>query len=364
MSRLIRADPARLDHYTEVTVPSIARGRGAIEEYRRAIAAFNAARPNDLGSHLDDLSGPLLESLDRLTRLDELPAAFAAALRHLDHSYTDTADGQVLSTEDRDAFHLLVTTHLAANDDDLFDELRRTGQWIEDQRNRLGRLGEYLGRFPERIDVSADQLVPVLRRTVIVVEEITANAWRRAVVTVDQWEYAVVRWSTTLDFQAFRRAAPALRKIGVAGDAMSGVYATWEQRDQDTTRTDLSSTERALRAGADGLVRGGAQFAVSAASGLMAAPFVVAAPVTGGVSLIPAGAIIAGGVAFGEWLDPRLGRGLDGFYEVPAIARGIDRAGEGIDAAGRKIRDAAEHTVDDVGNRISEVWPFLAERSS
>lgn len=345
-----------------------------MRDYHGAIAAFNAAEPNDLGSHLEDLSGALEESLERLALLDELPAAFAAALRELDRSSTVTSGrpARVLSVDDPAAFRRAVAEHLllagmpTPGGDDLLDDLRRAGQWVDEQRNRLSKLGEWFENLPEAVDVAVEYVTTTLRRTVIVVEEITDNAWRQTVVAVDELERVVREWSVSFDLSALRRAAPFLKKLGLLGDAAAGGFAAWEQWDQDAGEIDVTSTERVLRAGVDGLARGSMQFGISLASGALAAPFLVAVPVTGGLSLIPAGAIIAGGVAFGEWVDPRLGEALDWAYENdPGI---LDWSADRIDDAGRGIRDAGEwgegeiqdwnDWFDDIGEWESDEWPF------
>lgn len=82
----VRGDPDRLEEYTEATRPTLERTREALDAYRRAIVAFNAAWPNDLGTTLSDRSPEIEATLVELHALDETPAAFGAALRELDAS--------------------------------------------------------------------------------------------------------------------------------------------------------------------------------------------------------------------------------------------------------------------------------------
>lgn len=85
MPETVRGDPARLEAYTERTLPAIEYARSAVDEYSRAVAAHHAAGPNDLGSSLSDVSGALHVTLEALSDLDSTPADFGAALRALDN---------------------------------------------------------------------------------------------------------------------------------------------------------------------------------------------------------------------------------------------------------------------------------------
>lgn len=84
MPETVRGKPAHLQAYTERTLPAVEQARSAIYDYSRAVASFNAAGPNDLGSSLVDFGGELHVTLEALSDLDGTPAAFGAALRALD----------------------------------------------------------------------------------------------------------------------------------------------------------------------------------------------------------------------------------------------------------------------------------------
>lgn len=83
--------PELLDAYSEGTLPALDRVRAALGDYAEAVAVFNAAEPNDLGSVVADQSPDVLDAVDALEILDRLPAAFAAALRDLDARYDPAA---------------------------------------------------------------------------------------------------------------------------------------------------------------------------------------------------------------------------------------------------------------------------------
>jgi hypothetical protein len=84
VSERIAGDPARLEDYTLTTRPTIQPAIDASESYSNALLAYQQA-PNDLpGRCYADLGLTIGDELTRLAGLDELPAAFAAALRALD----------------------------------------------------------------------------------------------------------------------------------------------------------------------------------------------------------------------------------------------------------------------------------------
>jgi hypothetical protein len=84
MDRRVTGDPERLEAFTQDMLPLVDRAREAVQAYSRALAAFNGAQPNHLGTHIGDLS-PLMEAnLDLLAEVDRAPAAFAFGLRRLD----------------------------------------------------------------------------------------------------------------------------------------------------------------------------------------------------------------------------------------------------------------------------------------
>jgi hypothetical protein len=56
----ITGDPARLEAYSQDTLPTIDPLASSIEGYGDALAAYNAAGPNDLGFQLSDRSAALL----------------------------------------------------------------------------------------------------------------------------------------------------------------------------------------------------------------------------------------------------------------------------------------------------------------
>lgn len=85
MGGVVRADPARLEAFTDATVATIEPTLGEIDECSAAVSAYNAA-PKDLGGAVEDLAPAAESALVVLGGLDQMPAAFAAALRALDGS--------------------------------------------------------------------------------------------------------------------------------------------------------------------------------------------------------------------------------------------------------------------------------------
>jgi len=87
----VRGVPELLDAYSEHTLATLERVREVLDRCAEAVAAFNAADPNDLGTTIVDRSADLLGTIDALELLDRIPAAFAAALRDLDAGYDPAA---------------------------------------------------------------------------------------------------------------------------------------------------------------------------------------------------------------------------------------------------------------------------------
>lgn len=127
----VKGVPDLLEPYTDDTLPTLPPVRDALERYRAALAAFNAAEPNDLGTTLDDRSPDLEATLDQLDVLDRIPAAFAAALRQLDTTFEPgaAAPGATLAAQGGDQLNALIRDHIApdpfAPDADRTEQLLR-----------------------------------------------------------------------------------------------------------------------------------------------------------------------------------------------------------------------------------------------
>jgi hypothetical protein len=82
----VRGQPEALEAYTAATLATHPAVLDALDRYRHAVTAFDAADPNELGTSLDDHSAAIESTLDRLAELDRIPAAFAGALRASDEA--------------------------------------------------------------------------------------------------------------------------------------------------------------------------------------------------------------------------------------------------------------------------------------
>ncbi len=84
--------PAALEEYTRVTVPTLLALRLEVDELAATMAAL-ATAPSDLDAPVVDRSAEWHAWADRLRAADEVPAAFAFALRALDGApFGDEAD--------------------------------------------------------------------------------------------------------------------------------------------------------------------------------------------------------------------------------------------------------------------------------
>lgn len=216
------------------------------------------------------------------------------------------------------------------------------GDWL---RTAVRVTQELVVEIEEQWHVTRHTLVELRDGTLRALDELsvrrsrTVRAWLEVVVESDD---ALRRFGSWL--------GSAKGWLGPPGDAIGFATPATQQWEQDAVRTDLSQTERALRAATastiEGLVRAVASgFVTAGAVTLMAVT-----PLTGGASAAAAAAMIAGGgYAADRMLDKPLERGIDWWLDhTGSFYEGVAK---GIDDAGRAIGPVAE-----VGEGISEFW--------
>jgi hypothetical protein len=84
MAPTVRGDPARLLDFSRDMHPLVGRTRDSVEDYRRALAGYAAAGPNDLGRTLPDRGPQAHAHCDQLDRLAEVVGDFARGLAQLE----------------------------------------------------------------------------------------------------------------------------------------------------------------------------------------------------------------------------------------------------------------------------------------
>lgn len=84
MAGTVGGDPARLLDFSRDMHPLVGRTRDSVEHYRRALAGYAAAGPNDLGRTLPDRGPQTHAHCDRLDRLGEVVGDFARGLAQLE----------------------------------------------------------------------------------------------------------------------------------------------------------------------------------------------------------------------------------------------------------------------------------------
>ena len=109
MSRVL-GDPDALEAYTAEVRQSVDDASSAVDGYSTAVASFNSASPNDLGTSITNLAVVIEADLDHLAELDRAPAAFAFALRNIDH--LDTGGWNWVRVTDLERFDALATAWL------------------------------------------------------------------------------------------------------------------------------------------------------------------------------------------------------------------------------------------------------------
>jgi hypothetical protein len=109
----IKGNPDRLEQYTTITLPTLPPTRTDAVLYGSITNALNNA-PSSINVGVNDYSAWIEAELDLAMRVDERPAAFAFALRQLDHFVADLPrDRPYLLTNDLELFNALVAGRLA-----------------------------------------------------------------------------------------------------------------------------------------------------------------------------------------------------------------------------------------------------------
>ncbi|MFN2556413.1 MAG: hypothetical protein ABR592_05985 [Nitriliruptorales bacterium] len=247
---------------------------------------------------------------------------------------------------------------------EILDYIRDIAEWIKNVGGPSGPLGKFLENFPRHIALIVEEVTELYRHTRIVVEEVVDGVVRQFELSIDEF-LRLTRWTgRTMDVAWLRRAAPWLRRVGVVGDVLTFPLAGWEQWEQDASRSDLTSTERALRAGVDGSVRGMAQFLIGTGTGAAAVALVPLGP----PGWAAAGAVIVGGVVVGEVADNLIEDSLDWTYErydwfVEDAAGVIDDSARWIGDRARDLGEAADDAQGWVGDRAEEFGGWVGDRA-
>lgn len=109
----ISGDPDRLEHFSALTLPALAALNDDIASYGSAMRALVNA-PSSVNIGIADRSAWITAERSILQRVDQRPAAFAFALRQLDHFVPENPrDRTYLYTNDSDLFDALVNARLA-----------------------------------------------------------------------------------------------------------------------------------------------------------------------------------------------------------------------------------------------------------
>lgn len=351
MSRRVSLDVVRADAFVDVVGRLVARTEPVVEDHATALRRYLAA-PNDLAIAHPELAGPAADELRREQRLVAATARFAALLREADVTGLTAVD-----EADEARWHAEVTDALDVH---WWERLRERADDVLTWHGRISWIDGVADDVAGYLETTVARVRSTLRRSTVVLDEVLDGVVRRTVVELRELEH-LVELRPAVDASWLRRIGSATDWLGPAGDAVAGVFAGWEQWDEDEHRDDLTSTERVLRTGSDVAVRGGAQLAVGAATTAAAAPFVVAAPATFGASLVVAGAIAVAGVGVGEAVDGGVDALLDRAYEAEWFGRSADW----LDGRGRELRDTAVGVGQWSGEQLDQLreLPGVAERA-
>jgi hypothetical protein len=329
MSRVF-GDPDRLEAFTAEVTPTIGPTHGAVDDAATAVAAFNRADPNDLGSSLTDLAPVVRADLDLLLELDQAPAAFAFALRNLDELRTDTWNR--VRADDLARFEALVTARLR-------DPYGGRSRVLEAAHAELDT--SIVFPWHDEGSWAADPTAPVwwASTTIGAAERTVREVWDRFGVEVrghyrgSTWVDAHGRWRPGWAGRlnprigradGWRRTLPWARRVGRVLPAVPGVVQYVE--DQDVA--GLTTGDRVARAGAAALLEGGGA-------------------VAGGAAGAKVGAAIGGGI--GTFILPGVGTAVGG--AVGAVVGGVIGGWAGGEA-GSSAFDSLQGSISSIGSGI------------
>lgn len=320
MSGTVRGDPERLEAYTEATELAIDRAIAAVEEYSRAIAAFNTARPNDLGTNLPDLGPQLLERLEVLREFNRRPAAFAFALRNLDRLGPLVPWYLEAGIARRERVEALATAWLRDPDRPDAEIVSEAGGLLDRTLDWPWESGDDHGPLfwsSAAIGTATDTVVHVERRLVVPVREhVRANGTRVAA----HWRWRpghAQRLNPITQARTAGRLAPMARR---AAPWVAPVFAGVEQISEDWGDESLTKGDRIARTSMTAATEGGGAWAGALAGAQLGAMMGAA----GGPIGVAVGGVV--GAAFGGWLGGEAGatlnENMDGVTE--SIGAGFD----------------------------------------
>jgi hypothetical protein len=338
-------DPDRLEAFTAEVTPTVPEARRAVEDYGAAVAAYVAAGPNDLGAGLEDLSRVIVPELDLLREVDQAPAAFAFALRNLDHLRGGIVDGVRIT--DMERFEALAAARLQHPDADPWAVIQTAEASVDES---------WILPWDDRYSWSADPTSPAWWTTTAIgtAQRTVRDVWRTWGVSVSEhyrgetFVGAHGRWRpgwadrlnpTIGSASSWRRALPYARVANRALPFLPGV----DQYVQDRGDTTLTTGDRVARVTTTTALEGGGGV-VGGAAGAKGGALVGAAI---GTAIVPGVGTAVGGVVGG--IGGAVGGGIVGAEIGSTINQNVQGA---VSAAGEGI-DRAIDTLTDVGGSVT-----------
>ncbi|HVM00794.1 MAG TPA: hypothetical protein VM324_16005 [Egibacteraceae bacterium] len=283
--------------------------------------------------------------------------------------------GSLVSVEDQRIQQQLDGESEPSFGERLRDWLDRWTAWpervVEFVDNLEKSLGEALRRAFKMTVVVTTQLVDryrALQATVARLGRVTVAYLRTATVEVfrrtTHWVLEPARWQRRLGGWLARLGRVA-RPLGNAFKPLAFVLAGWDQWNRDAHRADVSPTERVLRTGLQGGIRG--VFAL----GITAATVAIAGGISlTGVGLLAAPAILAGGIALAALVDAGLDwvltKVIDDWAkdQIRWVADQVDDLGRWFGDQWGSVTDWASDTWNDLTTWTSDTWDELTTWTS
>jgi hypothetical protein len=362
MSRVF-GDPERLEAYTAEVTPTVGEARGSVEDYRTTVLAFNAAGPNDLGTSLVDLAQVVLPDLDHLHELDQAPAAFGFALRHVDQLRDGL--GNRIQLTDLERFEALAAARMndpdgapdavvAAASDSLEVGIRwpwdDEGSWAADPTSAQWWTTTALGVGRTTIKETWERLGVDVRRHYRGTTRIDVHGrWRPGYA--DQLNRTIGRATS------WQRAYRYTRPLGRVLPFLPGVDQAMEDRHDPSLTTGQRIARTGSRTALEGGLGAAGAWGGAAGGAVVGATIGSAVPVVGTAIGGAAGAIVGGigGGVIGTEVGSTINDNVQGAVQTlgDGIDGAIDLGSQAIDSV-TDVGSAAVSSVSDLGSSAAE----------
>jgi len=223
----VSGDPDRLERYSEVALDAVEPARTSRTDYGDAVSTYLSASPNDFGAGgISDRTAAVTTALSALRDLDEMPAAFAYALRALDNNPNDG-----YSITDVEMFDALVQARLEEPDGTARDVWQRALDIRYGSGTEIGNeLRQMIDELDGLDDSDVDRIMALLSNYVSDMQ------------MSGDWD-GTVNWTSIAYRGQAQGLSEELDELGVSLEDLDRVFEALDARgNDDAFLTDLFDT--------------------------------------------------------------------------------------------------------------------------